>query len=176
MPVSGGWLSSPYGWKAGRPYFHEGIDIAIDENTTIRAASSGRVRPLRSRADSMYPISTNTAHTKMQPHMSQVVASGWNGGYGKICLIDHGNGYETLYAHCREVNVKPGQYINRGEKIAASGNTGKSTGPHLHFEVRKDGKSLEPLEYLNVTLVSLHASLTIRAVGIHGYNWILSTS
>lgn len=75
----------------------------------------------------------------------QVAFVGWRGGYGKVVLVDHGFGYSTLYAHCNQFCVKKGQRIRKRQRIALSGNTGRSTGPHLHFEVLKDGKPIDPL-------------------------------
>ena len=65
-------------------------------------------------------------------------------------VIDHGNGYQTLYAHCSAIYVSVGQKVNKGDVIAAVGSTGWSTGPHLHFEVRKDGARQDPLAYVSV--------------------------
>lgn len=73
--------------------------------------------------------------------------SGWHGGYGNYVIIDHGNGYSTIYAHCYEVYVSAGDEVKRGEVIAAVGTTGWSTGNHLHFEVRKDGVAVDPLSF-----------------------------
>lgn len=119
LPVEGGWLSSLYGWKDGRWYFHDGIDIAVERGTAICAASSGKV-----------------------------TWSGWRGRYGKTVCVDHGNGYATLYAHCDDLHVRPGQFVRKGQVIALSGNTGHSTGPHLHFEIHKDGRTVDPLDLL----------------------------
>ncbi|WP_176718823.1 peptidoglycan DD-metalloendopeptidase family protein [Caloranaerobacter ferrireducens] len=77
-----------------------------------------------------------------------VTYSGWKSGYGKIVIIDHENGYETYYAHNSKLLVKKGDRVARRQKIALSGNTGRSTGPHVHFEIHKDGKLLDPLKYL----------------------------
>lgn len=98
---------------------HHGIDIAVNTGTPIRAAARGRVS-----------------------------FAGWNGGYGNLVIIDHGNNIETRYAHLSRINVKVGQYVDRGALIAYSGNTGNSTGPHLHFEIRHKGQSVNPLNYL----------------------------
>eukprot|EP00850_Spirogloea_muscicola_P020156 SM000208S06326 [mRNA] locus=s208:224652:226584:+ [translate_table: standard] len=117
LPVRGGWLSSYYGWKDKRWYFHNGIDIAVEEGTPITAASSGLV-----------------------------TYSDWKGGYGKTVCIDHGNGLSTLYAHCSDLAVRPGQFVRKGQAVARSGNTGHSTGPHLHFEIHRGGKTVDPLE------------------------------
>jgi murein DD-endopeptidase MepM/ murein hydrolase activator NlpD len=74
--------------------------------------------------------------------------TGMFAGYGYALIIDHGNGYRTLYAHCSQVIVKPGQRVSKGQTIAYVGNTGNSTGPHLHFEVRRNNKRVNPLPYL----------------------------
>lgn len=70
--------------------------------------------------------------------------------YGKYVVIDHGNGFQSLYAHCSDIYVSVGQMVNKGDVIAAVGSTGWSTGPHLHFEIRKDGSRVDPLNYVNV--------------------------
>lgn len=102
--------------------FHHGVDIAASSGTTIRAARPGRV-----------------------------VKTGWIGVYGLTVLIDHGNGIQTLYAHNSKVLVKVGDQVDKGEGIALSGNTGRTTGPHLHFEIRIDGKTVDPEHYLPKT-------------------------
>lgn len=98
---------------------HAGVDIANDEGTPVRAAYSGRVN-----------------------------FSGWRGGYGLTVMIDHGRNYTTLYGHLSESIVAPGQYVQTGQVIAYMGNTGYSTGPHLHFEVETEGRTLNPLAVL----------------------------
>jgi len=98
---------------------HHGIDIAVNTGTPVKAAARGRV-----------------------------TFSGVNGGYGYLVIIDHGDGVETRYAHNSRLLVKAGEYVNRGQVIAYSGNTGNSTGPHLHFEIRYKGNSVDPRSYL----------------------------
>jgi LysM repeat protein len=99
---------------------HSGIDIAIPTGTPIAASDSGTV-----------------------------IFSGWNtGGYGNLVVIDHGNGFQTYYAHQSLIAVENGQWVGQGEVIGYSGSTGRSTGPHLHFEIRYNGHALDPLAYL----------------------------
>lgn len=98
---------------------HHGLDIAVPVGTPVRAAAGGVVS-----------------------------FSGVQGGYGNIVIIDHGNGVETRYAHLSRNVVSKGQRVARGELIAYSGNTGQSTGPHLHFEIRQRGQSVNPELYL----------------------------
>lgn len=109
---------------------HYGIDIANRSLSSIHAAESGKIIKAK--------------------------YSGWNGGYGHHVIIDHGNGIQTLYAHLSDVYVQPGQMIDRGEAIARMGNTGRSSGPHLHFEVINQGRKSNPWNYLErgVTLTS----------------------
>ncbi len=98
---------------------HWGIDIALPIGRNIIAAASGKV-----------------------------VWGGWVNGYGNTVIIDHGNGYRTLYGHNSKLLVTGGDYVKQGQLIARSGNSGRSTGPHLHFEVQKDGKAQNPMNYL----------------------------
>lgn len=125
-PVPGGHLTSGYGPRThpifGSTRFHHGIDISRG-NGTIVAAGDGVV---------------NTA------------SYGWNGGYGNMIVIDHGDGVTTLYAHILDgsFQVSSGQQVSQGQAIASVGSTGYSTGPHLHFEVRINGSSTDPMAYL----------------------------
>lgn len=98
---------------------HLGVDLALPTGSKISAADSGTV-----------------------------IFSGYEGGYGNLVKIDHGNGIVTYYAHCSELRVEQGQAVTKGQAIAAVGSTGNSTGPHLHFEVRVDGKNVDPMSYL----------------------------
>jgi murein DD-endopeptidase MepM/ murein hydrolase activator NlpD len=98
---------------------HYGIDLASPVGTPIFAADGGRV-----------------------------AFTGWQGGFGKLVIIDHGNGFSTYYGHASKFYAKVGQKVAKGEKIAAVGNTGYSTGPHVHFEIRKNGTPVNPLQYL----------------------------
>ncbi len=99
---------------------HTGLDIAVPRGTIVKAADSGVVS-----------------------------FAGWNGGYGYCVIINHKNGYQTLYGHNSKLYVKVGQEVSKGQKIASSGSTGRSTGPHVHFEVRKNGVQQNPERYLN---------------------------
>lgn len=101
---------------------HAGTDVGIPIGTTVRASRGG-----------------------------QVVTAGWVGGYGNCVIIDHGDGVCTRYGHLSQVLVTVGQYVDQGEQIALSGNTGRSTGPHLHFEIRINGEAVDPMPYLTQT-------------------------
>ncbi len=122
-PVQGGWISSQYGnrWHKvlGGYRFHAGIDYAANSGTPIRAAEDGTV-----------------------------ILAGSNGGYGNCVILDHGGGISTLYGHCSKLACKKGQEVLKGDVIAYVGSTGISTGPHLHFEVRIDGSTDDPLKWL----------------------------
>ena len=121
--VQGKRISSTYGWRVhpitGNRRFHDGLDIAANHGNSVYAYTSGRV-----------------------------IQAGWNGGYGISILIDHGNGLRTRYAHLSRLHVNVGQRVSTGQRIGAVGSTGNSTGPHLHFEVIKNGKTQNPLNYL----------------------------
>jgi LysM repeat protein len=99
--------------------FHHGLDIAGEMGDIIKAARSGRVEAVE-----------------------------WRPIYGETVIIDHGDGYQTLYAHASEYLVEPGGLVETGQGIARVGSTGRSTGPHLHFEVRIDNKAVNPILYL----------------------------
>lgn len=118
QPVSGR-RSSGYGMRrhpiSGRTRMHTGVDIAAPSGTAIKAAGAGRV-----------------------------ISAGYRNGYGNTVVIDHGGGISTLYAHCSRIYVSVGKDVKQGDRIAAVGSTGYSTGPHLHFEVRKNGKPVDP--------------------------------
>jgi murein DD-endopeptidase MepM/ murein hydrolase activator NlpD len=121
-PVRGR-ISSGFGWRTHpikkTRLFHNGVDIAVSTGTKIKAAAAG-----------------------------EVVYSGWMNGFGYTVIIDHGRGVETLYGHNSRVLVRKGAYVHKGQDVALSGNTGLSTGPHLHFGVLKDEKPLNPRNYL----------------------------
>lgn len=115
-------ISSPFGWRyhpiLHQQKLHTGIDLAVGMGTPVKAADDG-----------------------------EVIFADWKGGYGKAVIIDHGAGITTLYAHNSVLLVRPGQRVVKGQIISKSGSTGYSTGPHLHFEVRKNGAPVDPLLY-----------------------------
>jgi murein DD-endopeptidase MepM/ murein hydrolase activator NlpD len=113
-----GFITSPFGKKRGNRY-HEGMDIAGPTGTPIVAPGDGHV-----------------------------TFTGYKGGYGNTVKIDHGYGITTVYAHCSRIFVQDGDRVKRGEVVAAVGNTGSSTGPHLHYEVHLDGVPVNPKHYL----------------------------
>ncbi|WP_201091048.1 M23 family metallopeptidase [Thiocystis minor] len=121
-PVSGR-ISSGYGLRrhplTHRRQFHHGIDLAVPLGTPIRAVAAGRVS-----------------------------FSGWSGGYGQWVELDHGEGWTSRYAHGQTRRVQVGQRVQAGETLATVGATGMTTGPHLHFEIRHQGASLDPIAWL----------------------------
>jgi murein DD-endopeptidase MepM/ murein hydrolase activator NlpD len=121
-PVNGR-ITSNFGWRVHpikkTRLFHNGLDIAVPSGTRVKAAAGGKV-----------------------------VHSGWMNGFGYTVIIDHGRGIETLYAHNSKVSVAKGSMVNKGQVVALSGNTGLSTGPHLHFGVLQNEKPLNPKNYL----------------------------
>jgi len=129
-PIADGWYSSNFGVRidpfSGESAFHEGIDFPAEAGTPIRAAASGKV-----------------------------VYAGFHPQYGKMIEVDHGNGLVSRYAHASQLNVGESDLVVRGQRIAAVGSTGRSTGPHLHFEVRHDGRHLDPLPLLPMTIEQL---------------------
>lgn len=122
-PISAGWHSSNFGYRidpfTGQSAFHEGVDFVADVGTPVLAAASGKV-----------------------------VFAGEHPQYGKMVEIDHGNGLVTRYAHASELNVSEGDLVLRGQRVATVGSTGRSTGPHLHFEVRLNGVPQNPARFL----------------------------
>ncbi len=116
LPVKGNFVTSPYGYRARFKRTHKGVDLRAAIGDTVRAAFSGRVRL-----------------TKYE-----------RGGYGFYVILRHENGLETVYGHLSRFLVKPNQYVRVGQPIALSGNTGRSTGPHLHFETRFMGYAINP--------------------------------
>ncbi|GFN22991.1 peptidoglycan DD-metalloendopeptidase family protein [Thermanaeromonas sp. C210] len=113
-----GAITSGFGWR--NQEFHHGLDIAAEEGATIRAAREGTV-----------------------------AFSGWrNGIYGRTVILDHGDGYRTVYAHNRDNLVTAGEFVDAGEAIALVGSSGRATGPHLHFEIWKQDQTVNPLRLL----------------------------
>jgi murein DD-endopeptidase MepM/ murein hydrolase activator NlpD len=103
----------------GRPAMHTGLDFRAQTGDPVRATANGKV-----------------------------VSSGWAGGYGRMVEIDHGNGLSTRYGHLSEIDVKVGDSVRIGQVIGAVGSTGRSTGPHLHYETRIDGEAVDPQKFL----------------------------
>lgn len=112
-------VTSPFGQRWGR--LHSGIDIGVPVGSPVVAADNGVVI---------------------------LAKTGYNGGYGNYIVVSHGGGISTLYAHNSSLTVGVGARVSRGQVIARSGNTGRSTGPHLHFEVRVNGRPVDPMPYL----------------------------
>ena len=123
-PISGGRLSSGFGRRSrptkGASTYHKGVDWATPTGTAVWASCGGTV-----------------------------VKAGWGSGYGYVVYINHPDGRQTRYGHLSKVLVSVGQTVTQGQKIALSGNTGVSTGPHLHFEILINGSQVNPLNYLN---------------------------
>lgn len=125
-PVDGGTISQAQGTRANPggegERTHNGVDIAVETGTPVYAAGKGTVKE-----------------------------AGFNAADGNFVRIDHGNGQETFYAHCRSVLVKTGDAVTKGQAIATVGSSGQSTGPHLHYEVLVNGQSVDPLSYQRQT-------------------------
>lgn len=123
FPAAEGRISSHYGERkdpfTGRASFHTGTDVAAPLNTPIFAAADGKV-----------------------------IFSGRDGGYGKTVVIKHGSTYETLYAHLNRIDVEVGDTVNKGDIIGGMGTTGRSTGVHLHYEVKRNGERFDPYIYM----------------------------
>ena len=126
FPTKDGWISSGYGKRldpiSGKMQFHEGVDFAGRAGSAIEAVASGLV-----------------------------TWSGYRYGYGNMVEINHGNGYQTRYAHHKKNLVVVGQKVDKGQVIALMGNTGRATGPHVHFEVVRNGTSINPIKYIKYT-------------------------
>ena len=125
-PVHAAFNSSSFGWRLdpfnGHKAFHEGLDFTAAVGTPIYAAAGGIVSAAEQTVD-----------------------------YGKMVRIDHGSGLETRYAHTSKMLVRVGERVEKGQKIAEVGSTGRSTGPHLHYEIRLDGNALDPRKYLRAS-------------------------
>ncbi len=122
-PIESGWLSSRFGWRTdpvtGRRARHQGLDFAGRKGSKVLAVASG-----------------------------VVVFAGRRRGFGNVVEIPHGGGFTTRYAHNDKNLVKVGETVRRGEVIAHMGSSGRATGPHVHFEVRVDGKAVDPMTYI----------------------------
>jgi len=118
-----GWLSSSFGYRnspfTGKKEFHKGIDISTRTGAPIVASADGVVS-----------------------------FTGWDGGYGRVVVIKHGQGFKTKYAHLKKSIVKTGQHVKRGETVGLVGSSGRSTGPHLHYEVHLNGVAVNPIRYV----------------------------
>lgn len=122
-PITWGWLSSPFGYRSdpfnGKRTWHNGVDLAGKEGSDIISVAGG-----------------------------VVTFAGERHGYGNLVEIDHGDGLVTRYAHAKTVEVEIGQVVQKGQAIATMGSTGRSTGPHVHFEVLQSGKARNPVKYI----------------------------
>lgn len=119
LPVADYTVTSRFGEDRG-DHVHSGIDLAVNEGTSVAAVKSGTV-----------------------------VFAGWSSGYGYRIVIDHGDGSQTTYSHLSDIGVENGEEVTAGTQIGLSGNTGHSTGPHLHFEVKVDGEYVNPESYFD---------------------------
>ena len=126
QPVAKGWISSPYGKRtdpfSGKLAMHDGIDFAGKEGSDVLAVAAG-----------------------------VVTWTGSKSGYGQLVEVSHGDGYVTRYAHNKQNLVAPGDVVRKGEPIALMGSSGRSTGAHVHYEVFKHGRSVDPSSYLRRT-------------------------
>ena len=126
QPVASGWQSSPFGQRkdpfTGAPDFHDGVDFAAQAGTDIVAVAGG-----------------------------VVTSAGNRPGYGNLVEINHGSGYMTRYAHCLDVTVAEGDTVSPGDVVAHVGNTGRSTGPHVHFEVLHQGDPVDPEPFIQAS-------------------------
>jgi murein DD-endopeptidase MepM/ murein hydrolase activator NlpD len=122
-PAPGRAISSTFGVRKdpllGTPAHHSGMDFRAPVGAPARASAAGTV-----------------------------VKAGWNGGYGRMVEIEHSGGFTTRYAHLSKIGVKEGQAISRGQEIGKVGSSGRSTGPHLHYEIRRNGEAIDPLRFL----------------------------
>lgn len=123
-PIKKGWMSSRYGRRtdpfSGQIAWHGGVDFAGKDGAEIVAVAAG-----------------------------VVTASGYRQGYGNLVEVNHGNGFKTRYAHCKDNLVKVGDVVKKGQIVALMGSTGRSTGPHVHFEVYKNGRPVDPATYIH---------------------------
>jgi murein DD-endopeptidase MepM/ murein hydrolase activator NlpD len=127
-PVNTGYISSNYGRRLdpfnGKLSWHHGVDFATGKTgIEVKAVGAG-----------------------------VVTHAGYKSGFGNLITIDHGNGYETLYAHNQRLKLQVGDVVKRGQVVSLSGSSGRSTGPHVHFEVHKNGRAIDPSSYLRRTI------------------------
>ncbi len=123
-PIQSGWISSNFGMRNdpinGKRAWHSGVDFAGKANTEIRAVAAGVVK-----------------------------FAGYKNGYGQLIEINHGSGYKTLYGHHKEIHVSVGDIVKKGQVIGIMGNSGRSTGNHVHYEVHKNGRVVDPSSYIH---------------------------
>jgi Membrane proteins related to metalloendopeptidases len=123
-PLPGAAVTSSFGIRSdpiiGRPAHHSGVDFRAEYGAPVRATGSGTV-----------------------------IKAGWNGGYGRMVEIDHGNGITTRYAHLSKIMVQVGAHVEKGGIVGRVGSSGRSTGPHLHYEVRRNGRAVNPLTFIS---------------------------
>jgi murein DD-endopeptidase MepM/ murein hydrolase activator NlpD len=135
--------ASGYGWRVDPVYgtrkFHSGMDFSANQGTDVYATGDGTV-----------------------------IQAGWEGLYGNMVVISHGFGYVTKYAHLSSIKVQRGKKVVRGEVIGAVGNTGKSTGPHLHYEVHYKGQVMNPVNYYFMDLSAADYDRMIQLAANHG--------
>jgi murein DD-endopeptidase MepM/ murein hydrolase activator NlpD len=118
-PVGGG-IAASFGWRTNPwPEYHKGLDLEANYGTPVHATAAGTV-----------------------------ASASWDGGFGMKVDIDHGNGYHTWYAHLSRASVSAGERVTKGQLIALSGSSGSSTGPHLHYQLMRDGQPIDPEPYL----------------------------
>ena len=126
-PVWSYWVSSPFGHRSDpfnkKSAIHKGVDLASNKGNKIKTMAKGKV-----------------------------IRSGQSGGYGLLVEIDHSNGFKTRYAHLNRAYVQKGEYVNQGDTIAEVGSSGRSTGPHLHYEVLFNGTPVDPMAFMKVQL------------------------
>ncbi|MCB1182141.1 M23 family metallopeptidase [bacterium] len=130
-PVDTGWMSSRFGFRkdpfTAKQTFHRGLDFSVPIGTDVRVSGDGTVLAVQQQR-----------------------------GFGRVVKIDHGNGVVTVYAHLNEVLVKKGERVVRGDVIARSGNSGRSSAPHLHYEIRVGGRPVNPLTYILDSYAARH--------------------
>jgi murein DD-endopeptidase MepM/ murein hydrolase activator NlpD len=119
-PTSGGEITSPFGYRTyPYPEFHRGLDLAAPTGRPVLVTANGRI-----------------------------IFAGWQGGFGNKIEVDHGNGYMTWYGHLSKLDVAVGERVARGAVIGEVGATGDATGPHLHYQIMRNGVAIDPLPYL----------------------------